>query len=222
MTTENTVLLEEMLREAERADEPGELNKDRVVNKGDADMPPMVATKLQSAGYVYIYDTITGERSTTNRNMLPAQLKKMRLNGSPFFTTRKPNFEPKRGTLKCMLHPDNPNREHYNDLGLPVCMKSNLISQYQVKRHTQKRHPSEWAAIEDERKEIERQDTLASQRAIRDAMVRGNSTIPPLEAMPTSLSEATDDIVGDIGTEEAPLYVSENPKLPKRKAKRKK
>ncbi len=153
---ENTAIIEEMLRKAEKADEPGELSRNRLIHSGDEELPaPMVATALKSAGYTYIYNRKTGERSITNNNMLPTQLKKKNEDGSYVFTLSKPEFKPKRGTLKCMLHAEDPNRAHYDELGFPTCKKSNLVSPFQVSMHMQKRHKAEWAALQQEKKEKE-------------------------------------------------------------------
>ena len=99
---------------------------------------------LESAGYVYVYDTENGERSVVNRNMLESQLQKMRPDDTRYFTTVKPNIEPKRGTLKCLLHSDDPDRGQYDIWGFATCNKSNLISEFQVNRHVQIRHRMEW------------------------------------------------------------------------------
>ena len=164
---DNKKLIEEMINEAEKAAEPGELAKGQVINQGDSDMPaPMVAMKPQSAGYVYVYDTRTRERSLCNRNMLVQILKKKRPDGSTVFTTVKPSIAPKRGSLKCLLHQDNPNRQHYDELGLPVCMKANLTSPYQVRRHMEKRHQMEWKTIEQERIDAERLEDRELQRQL--------------------------------------------------------
>lgn len=164
---ENKGLIEEMINKAEQAKEPGEIATQQVIHKGDKEVPsPMVATRMESAGYVYIYDTRTGERSVTNRNMLPTQLKKKREDGSSVFTTVKPGITPRRGNLKCMLHPDEPNRKHYDDLGLPVCRKANLTSPYQVRRHMEKRHPMEWQTIEQERIDAEKKEDKEFQRQL--------------------------------------------------------
>lgn len=158
-------LIEEMINEAEKAVEPGELTKGQVINQGSEDMPaPMVALEVQSAGYVPIYDTRTGERSVCNRNMLVQSLKKKRPDGSTVFTTAKPKTPPMRGTFKCLLHPDDPNRKHYNELGLPVCKKANLTSPYQVRRHMEKRHQMEWKTIEQERIDAEKKEEREFQR----------------------------------------------------------
>jgi len=148
--------VEELMRDAEAAPES------RVKLDETEPLTDMTPTKMQSAGYVYIYDTVTGERSICNRNMLGMHLKKRRPDGSLVFTTRRPLVSPKRGTLKCALHPDSPNRQHYDELGLASCRKANLTSPYQVQRHMQKRHKMEWATIKEEtdRKEKEKERVL--------------------------------------------------------------
>jgi hypothetical protein len=191
MVKEET-LIEEMLREAEKAEEPGDFTKNRIISSED-DIP-MVASKLESAGWVYVYDNVTGDRSLCNRNMLPSQLRKKREDGSFVFTTIKPKVTIKKGTFKCLLHEDNPNRKHYDELGLPVCKKANLTSPFQVQRHMAKRHRVEWETIEEEKKERERQEDRDFQRSI---MAQAGLT-GAKEATPTPNTK----------TEEAlPLYV---------------
>jgi len=170
MGKENTTQkdLEEMLREAEVAPEPGESIKEgKVIHKGSEDLPtPIVRSTMESAGYVYIYDTRTGERSIANRNMLRQLLRIKREDDTPLFTTVKPPFSPPRGTYKCRLHPDDPERERWDEMGFPVCPKSNLNSPYQVRRHMEKRHKAEWAAMEQERMEKETAEDRELQRTL--------------------------------------------------------
>jgi hypothetical protein len=146
-------LLEQMA-EAENAPEPGTMSMKEIIHRGDEDVPAsVVADALTSAGWVYIYDTKTGDRSICNRNMLPDVLKKRREDGSQVFSCRKPGVEPKMGTHKCYLHPDQPERPEYDKLGLAVCRKANLTSPYQVRRHMMMKHPAEWAAIQEMKKD---------------------------------------------------------------------
>lgn len=100
---------------------------------------------------ITIYDTQTGESSIVMATMLDQQLRKTRPDGSYVFSVMKPAFEPKRGDFKCLLHPDDPNREYYDTLGLATCKKANLTSKFQVTRHMQKRHKIEWQTIEQDR-----------------------------------------------------------------------
>jgi len=155
--------LEEQIAKAEAVEES------QVVVETDKELDvEMTPTQLKSAGYVYIYDTKTNERSLCNRNVLLHNLQKKRPGGSIVFTTEKPKVGPKRGHLKCMLHPDEPNRYHYDDLGLAVCKKSNLTSPYQVKRHMAKRHKDEYAAIKEEEERAEKE----KDRKMREALIK--------------------------------------------------
>jgi len=156
MTTNNEPAVEEMMRDAEVAEEPGDMKQGAVISAND-DMT-MSAAELQSAGYVYVYDTRTADRSVINRNMLQQQLQKQRPDGSFVFSTRKPEgIEPVIGTFKCLLHADDPNREKYDKMGLVVCPKSTLPSRYDVTLHMRFRHRREWLTIEGEREEEERE-----------------------------------------------------------------
>lgn len=163
--TNNDALIEEMLRDAKEAPEPGTL--DKVIHRGDEKQPaPMTLAELSSAGWVYIYENTDGQRSTANRNMLPELLKVKNRDGKPRFTTRKPSYSPKLGTLKCLLHEDDPNRAHYSEIGLATCRKSNLTSPYMITQHMRKRHPVEWQTIEKERTDKEKQEDREFQHAL--------------------------------------------------------
>ena len=128
---------------------------------------------IESAGYVYIWDTENGKRSVCNRNMLQSTLGKTRKDGSRVFTTIKPDFEPQGGSFKCMLHASDANREHYNSLGLAVCTKDDLDSPYQVTRHMQTRHPQEWETIDDINTTAQREEDREFQRLLIQAAAQG-------------------------------------------------
>lgn len=172
---ETESVLEEMLK-ATSAEEPGQtINQDKgVIHKPDEDLAaPMGFTKTKSAGYTFIYDTLTGERSVTNNNMLMAQLKKKRPDGSKVFTTAKPtNAKTPGGVLKCLLHPEDPNREHYDSMGLGTCRKANLINEFHRIRHMQKKHKDEWAAIESERKTVKEKETEMFNKVLMEKLAR--------------------------------------------------
>jgi hypothetical protein len=88
MTTNDNAAIEERMREAENAEEPGDLKTGEVIS-GSPEMT-MTTSELQSAGYVYVYDTNTADRSVVNRNMLQQALAKTRSDGSYVFSTRPP------------------------------------------------------------------------------------------------------------------------------------
>jgi len=165
MTTEKMTV--ELMEEAEAAPEPGNFNRRQVIHSPSDTFPADVqVASLESAGYVYVYDTETAERSIINRNMLETQLSKLRPDGTRFFTTVKPTFEPQRGTLKCLLHKDDPERGQYDIWGFPTCNKSNLVSEFQVNRHVQIRHRMEWQTIYDERERKEKEEERDFQRQL--------------------------------------------------------
>jgi len=118
---------------------------------------------------ITLYNTKTGLPSkykVYSAQMLLRKLQQRDSGGVPLFTTNKPSVTPKIGKLKCYLHKDDPNREHYEELGFPTCPKDNLSAPFHVKRHMQKRHKVEWASIEDERKEREKQEERDFQRSL--------------------------------------------------------
>ena len=79
MTTEKMTV--ELMEEAEAAPEPGNFDRRQVIHSSSDAFPVDVqVASLESAGYVYVYDTENGERSVVNRNMLESQLQKMRPN----------------------------------------------------------------------------------------------------------------------------------------------
>lgn len=206
---ENENLIQEMLREAQPAKVEGDLSKNPIIHRGSEELPvPMVVKEIKSSGYVWIYDTRTGERIPCIYYMVAQKMRERRQDGSYRFTTKDPGFRPKKGSVICMLHPDHPNRAHYDDLGFRVCKKSNLINEFQMKQHMLRKHPQEWKAIQDEEKEQEKREDRALQRAILAAAAGTGQKQEPAPDAPELGS----------GSEPAPLYVSDkSPKPPKSK-----
>jgi hypothetical protein len=155
-------LIEEQLRDAEVVPE------DQLEIEGKVDdVEYMQPVEVLSAGQVYIYDTRTGERSVCRRNILGHKLSLRRPDGSLVFTTIQPKIKPKRGHLKCMLHPDE-RKPIYDTWGFAVCKKANLTSPFQVRRHMQKRHKQEYEAIREEELRIERD----KERQLRETIIK--------------------------------------------------
>ena len=180
MTTEKS--LEELLIEAEEVNEPGGLTEGRVLHSGNDDVPmPMGVSSLEFGGHVYVYNTQTGDRSRINSNMLAMQLTKTLEDGRRAFTTEKPPFEPEKGTIKCMLHADDPNRAHYDALGFATCPKQYIPSQYQLQRHMAGRHRMEYATIGEEAARAEREEEREFQRMLLQAAANGVANPPSTE-----------------------------------------
>ena len=180
MTTEKT--LEELLVEAEEINDPGGLSAGRMLHSGNDEVPmPMGVSSLESGGYVYVYHTETGDRSRINSNMLAMQLTKTLENGVRAFTTEKPSFEPDQGGIKCLLHPDDPNRAHYDALGFATCSKQNIPSPYQLQLHMAGRHRLENATINEEAERIEKEEEREFQRTLLQAAANGVANPPSTE-----------------------------------------
>ena len=173
MTTEKMTM--ELIEEAESAPEPGSFDRRQVLHSSSDAFPMEVqVASLESAGYVYVYDTENGDKSVINRNMLETQLSKLRPDGTRFFTTVKPAFEPVKGKLKCLLHKDDPDRGQYDSCGFATCNKSNLISEFQVNRHVQIRHRMEWQTIYEERERQEKEEERNFQRQLLGLATQGS------------------------------------------------
>ena len=180
MTTEKP--LEELLLEAEEANNPGSLTEGRLLHSGNDEVPmPMGVASLEFGGHVYVYHTQTGGRSRINSNMLAMQLTKTLADGRRAFTTEKPPFEPEKGTIKCMLHADDPNRAHYDALGFATCPKQYIPSQYQLQRHMTGRHRMEYATIAEEADRAEKAEEREFQRMLLQAAANGVANPPSSE-----------------------------------------
>jgi predicted RNA-binding Zn-ribbon protein involved in translation (DUF1610 family) len=168
---DNDALVEEMLREAKGIELPSELTKNPVLHRGDSDLPaPVTVHEIRSALYFYIWDTQTGEKVPCLGYMLAQKLRQRLPNGKFRFTTKDPGIRPKRGTIKCLLHPDDPNRKEYDNLGFGTCRKSNLTNPYQLEQHMRRRHPQEWKTIESARKKARDDEDRDLQRAVLEQL----------------------------------------------------
>lgn len=208
---DNEALIQEMLRDKNPVEMPSELIRNPVIHKGDTDLPaPMTVSELRSAKYYYIYSTETGDRVPCLGYMLGQKLRQRLPNGKFRFSVSKPDFEPIRGTTKCMLHPDDPNRIRYNGLGFRTCQKSNLMNPHQLRLHMQHRHKQEWETLEEERKERERGEDRQLQRLLVGQASKNIESEQPIEKSIDNTLEKTEqdkpvflcDVCGvDFGTQ---------------------
>jgi len=200
MTTDNRPVAE-LIAEAEAAPEPGNFDRRRVIHSMSDEFPiDVTVASLESSGYVYIYDTETAERSITSQDRLTQKLQQLRPNKARYFTTVKPDFVPHRGTLKCLLHPDDPNRRLYASWGFAECTKANLTTEFQVTRHVQVRHRMEWQTIEAERERAEREEERNFQRQL---LASFSGQAPQTQASDTADTVDTAEDYTDCGCGEA-------------------
>jgi len=164
-------LIAEMLRDAEKTEIPGELSKNPIVSRGEETGAPTILREISSAGYVYVWETRTGEKVPVLYYRLGQVLRQRRNDGSYQFATTDPHILPKKGKVKCMLHPEYEERAHYDELGFRTCRKSNLLNRFQLRRHMELKHPQEWKTIEVERVEKEKAEDRALQRLLIESQM---------------------------------------------------
>lgn len=170
VATEQADLMEAM-RNAERVNDPSSTQKGDMI-QGDGNTPLSAVSAVSGAGHLKVYAINTqdgkkdGDVSIINANMLPTQLKKRRDSGELAFTALDPGVRPLSGELKCRLHPDDNERETFDEMGLATCHKANIRNKYELNRHMQHRHKQEWGAIEDLMKQKERDEDREFQRAL--------------------------------------------------------
>jgi len=170
----------EALRDAKIVDVPSELKEGTVIQDDTLDLGDerMTVIELKNAGYIYVWDTRTHKIAPILRYMLPEVMRRRRPDGSYIWTDKDPKKLPQRGTLKCLLHKDSPNRKEYDRMGLRTCKKSNITNDFEVKQHMSKKHPKEWQALEDQRKERERQEDREFQRTLYEAIGKKEEKAP--------------------------------------------
>ena len=144
-----------------------------IIHHGDDKFPvDVVVSTMENAGLTFIYNAKTGDRSISPRNpeILREVLSRTNEDGERIFTLRDPGISQYRGTIKCLLHSENENRKHYDEVGLPTCRKENIPSQYQLELHMRSRHPTAWQTIERERLAAEATNLRDFQRKLMERM----------------------------------------------------
>lgn len=101
---------------------------------------------------VTFYSTIDGEKINIPEYMMESVMRKRRDDGEFMFTSdpaKAPTRKP--GTIKCFLHPDSPDREILNEIGLAAshCPANTLGNLYSKRIHALHRHRQEWAMYQE-------------------------------------------------------------------------
>ena len=152
-----------------------------------ADGIEMVATDVTTTdrSRVTVFSMITGEPHTILRIDRPRVLRTNipGTNRPAFWAPGMPGRPPFRdaGTIKCLLHPESPERAIVDALGFNgrYCNDGNMsnVSRGDFRnivdrdQHMQRKHTAFWAAWERSRTERTAQEAIEVQRSTRDAMV---------------------------------------------------
>ena len=72
------------------------------------------------------------------------------LAGQPVYSIHPiPGKAPKRGTIKCLLHPDHPRFADLQEWGMPVCYVDSLPNPAELGRHMAMYHKTAWEDIKE-------------------------------------------------------------------------
>ena len=179
MAEEESVLAPDALSDTEIVALMGEVEDDtaprpmslqEIIHRGDETVPvPMWVSALAESGWIPMYHVATRERSLVSRNAAPMKLKEVDPEtGKRAWTLTRPAQPPWRGTLRCVLHPDNPNRAEYDRMGFPTCRKSNLPNELHQRMHMEHRHPMVSKLLAERLSKGEKEAELMERRAERE------------------------------------------------------
>lgn len=136
---------------------------------------------------VRIWSMQNGEEISIARKLLENTLRKTLPDGRYAFTARKEEAPVyRKGTLKCFLHPESPEREILNEIGLSgiTCPAASIANAHSKRIHAQHRHKQEWEAFSDYLASQEREEDREQRRMQLDATLAiagqaaGNSAMP--------------------------------------------
>lgn len=168
MVTMNRI--DKMMREAAAAPDVDTASLEDAEN-----IIPVVGVQLNKASrMVTIYQRKTGEPRAMPATTAGITLKKKYKNPThpefgKYVFSRTPTVTYHKGQVKCLLHPDQPERGQYDLWNLPVCESAHLASPGEMLRHMETRHPSAWKLLEREREGAQRKAEMDANRALLTA-----------------------------------------------------
>lgn len=157
--------IDEMLQAATTTspDEAAQL-QDLEGDGGDLSLKVEAVQVSPESRLVTIYHTQTGSpRRLPKLYARTALLKRFRLKdgaelaGRFVFVSKDPGIW-KLGSVKCLLHPDRPERALYDALGYPICKSKHFPSEYEASRHLENDHNATFERIADIKQQEERDE----------------------------------------------------------------
>ena len=157
-------------------DDDDELVAGDVIYRGDGSSEDAWPTDVtvnftDHMGHGVVYDRQSYEPSRVLLSMMPHILKARDGEGHLIYTRRRPATPPVRGTVKCYLHSDDPERSRYAKMGFPICKKSTLVSDTERENHMKVRHPRAWQTIQAERVEAKEEHRRREDREHQEKMM---------------------------------------------------
>jgi len=139
-----------------------------MVPKGEGQM-----NLISSAGTLDVWNRHSGRHSHILTDQLRFQLRKRFPRNHPMAGQRVYSLKPVdvavAPKLKCWLHPDHPKREWLNKIGLvgKTCLAASIPTEYAIRVHMRRRHPTAYDLIlDEERKEEKRKDNELRQKEL--------------------------------------------------------
>jgi hypothetical protein len=121
---------------------------------------------------VSLWNMVTGEEVTLPRYQALAALNTPNPRGGWLWTADK-NLapEPRLNSVKCFLHPEAPERELLDEIGITqVCMSGQLANESSKRKHA-RRHAAAWEQYQEEIQRRERAAEKAAQAKQTDAIL---------------------------------------------------
>ncbi len=100
----------------------------------------------------WVYSMLDGQPIEVPVKRLETVLSQTLPDGGYMFTAREEDAPTYRlGEVKCFLHPDSPERETLDTIGLAgaVCHSEHLASAYSRRKHAENRHKGSWATYQE-------------------------------------------------------------------------
>ena len=184
MSTDNIVAEAAANAIAEKANDQS-LDK-VIINNDEFSMSAMKShlmdSNVDADEHTVVWSMQDGSQSIVLKHKLNEVLRKRNADGSSkFWVTGMPGNPPKQviGQLLCYLHPDHPEREWMDSIGLQgqVCKKSNMPSLFDVESHMLNRHQQEAKLVEGARE----RERIADERELAKLQIeaiRGAQEVP--------------------------------------------
>lgn len=180
-------------------------------DKGADDVGNYTVEDMAFKGYVKVWDNRTGVMSYQPRWLLWQTFQLKRPDGSYIFTDKDPQISQNYGLdLVCLLHPDSPDFLMLQSMGFKPCLKKHTPTRIALDRHMVKKHKLAYEAMKEQLSEKRREED----RALQMEAIRSNQEL--------IRSFAGNVAVRPAQPPEAPLYVSDKPKVVRKARKARK
>lgn len=206
LDAEDVTLLQQLL---ELEGTTGPQVEDRVVHKGDAELPvPIVMMKDEKKDYITLRRVSDGKLVPLHKNWLPSYLKQRLGDGRKAWIPPSAPYTPliAPGTEKCPFHPKHPDYiAKYKAMGILPCgakaqqpPKANFTSKEMAIVHAEKKHARDWARALEAEKRVREQEEREERRAANAALIAALKGQPapvvaPMAGTTTTLAETPTD-----------------------------